>query len=641
MLRGKFLSLILMVTTFLGVAIWSVWNYDRAFNAVTRYTQLSAWALAQLELEIHAFDEALLLYRAGAVSQEEMNKRFDIAWNRLDVFLHGEEARSVRERFGAGKAAGKIMTLFEQYEQDVMSGGHDSSPLAHFSDELSRDLVAIRDVMVKNFTGPSAIAQRELLNDSRTQNFAILAFLMLATMVMLLVLFREVRHQHFLAWNDTMTGLPNRAALIKHLKHLKQRAAHRGGGRSITVCVVDLGHFREVNDSLGYEIGDALLKQLAERIRNTLTAGIFVARTGSDEFAIVISGVMPTYLRFPFLEQLRSELAELAFAADPAHRVRVFMGVSQYARPVNTPEEMLLFADIALDSAKRRRLHRYVVFSSSMYQHYLRNRRLSAELRALICCIDCQQLSLYYQPIVRGQGAVRLGAEALIRWRHPEYGFIPPLDIISLAEENGLGEDLGVWIFMRLQHDLAIFPSDLIEPLEISVNLSSSMFNMGLAANVEAKTSEGPLGLQQLIVELTETIALDDIEMSKQIIHSLRQIGVRVALDDFGTGWSSFSYLRELYFDKLKIDRSFITAIDSDTRQALFVEAITTLSHQLGVRVVAEGVENSNELNAVLNIGVDEIQGYFYSKPLPLQDFLLFCHRYFINRAIMQEVVLG
>lgn len=154
MLRGKFLSLILMVTTFLGVAIWSVWNYDRAFNAVTRYTQLSAWALAQLELEIHAFDEALLLYRAGAVSQEEMNKRFDIAWNRLDVFLHGEEARSVRERFGAGKAAGKIMTLFEQYEQDVISGGHDSSPLAHFSDELNRDLVAIRDVMVKKFHRP-------------------------------------------------------------------------------------------------------------------------------------------------------------------------------------------------------------------------------------------------------------------------------------------------------------------------------------------------------------------------------------------------------------------------------------------------------------------------------------------------------
>ncbi|WP_421191832.1 putative bifunctional diguanylate cyclase/phosphodiesterase [Aeromonas jandaei] len=638
MLRGKFVSLILMVTAFLGVAIWSVWNYDRAFNAVTRYTQLSAWALAQLELEVHGFGESLQLYRAGSVSQEEMNKRFDIAWNRLDVFLHGEEAKPVRSRFGAAQAAGQLMSLFEEYEQDVVSGTRDSTRLARFSIELDRDLAAIRDVMVKNFTGPSAIAQRELLNESRTQNFAILAFLMSATMVMLVMLFREVRHQQFLAWNDPLTRLPNRAALIKHLK---LRAAYRGGGSSITVCLVDLGHFREVNDSLGYEIGDGLLKQLAERIHSVAAPGIFVARTGSDEFAIIISGAMPTYLRFPFLEQLRTELADLAFAADPAHRVRVFMGVSQYARPVHTPEEMLLFADIALDSAKRQRLHRSVVFSRAMHQHYLRNRRLSTELRELIQSPECLQLCLYYQPIVRGQSAVRLGAEVLIRWNHPEYGFIPPLDIIALAEENGLGEALGLWIFHRLQRDLSIFPSDLVELLEISVNLSSSMFNMGLAANVEERMSVGPLGLQQLIVELTETIALDDIELSKQIIASLRHIGVRVALDDFGTGWSSFSYLRELYFDKLKIDRSFITAIDNDTRQALFVEAITSLSHQLGVRVVAEGVENNDELKAVLSIGVDEIQGYFYSRPLTLQDFLQFCHRYFVNRAIMQEVALG
>jgi len=177
--------------------------------------------------------------------------------------------------------------------------------------------------------------------------------------------------------------------------------------------------------------------------------------------------------------------------------------------------------------------------------------------------------------------------------------------------------------------------------LEVSINLSSSMFHVGLAADLEEQMGEGPLGLHQLIVELTETIALDDIALSKQIIDSLRQIGVRVALDDFGTGWSSFSYLRELYFDKLKIDRSFITAIDSDTRQALFVEAITTLSHQLGVRVVAEGVESNDELKAVLSIGVDEIQGYVYSRPLPLQDFLLFCHRYFAHGAILQEVALG
>ncbi|MFM5659863.1 putative bifunctional diguanylate cyclase/phosphodiesterase [Aeromonas veronii] len=635
MLRGKFLVMILMVMTFLGVAIWSVWNYDRAFNAVTRYTQLSAWALAQLELEIHGFKEALALYRTGSVSQAELNKRFDIAWNRLDVFLNGEEAKSVRTRFGAEQAARKIMQHFVKYEGDVVNGGRYSENLANFSQDLNRDLAAIRDVMVKNFTGPSAIAQRDLLNSSRTQNFFILGFLTLATVLMLIMLFREVRQQQFLAWNDILTGLPNRAALIKHLKML---TVHRLRSRSITVCLVDLGHFREVNDSLGYEVGDALLMQLAERIRAVSADGIFAARTGSDEFAIIISGVMPTYMRFPFLEQLRHELSGRAMNADPAHRVRVFMGISQYVQPVHTPEEMLLFADIALDSAKRQRLNRYVIFSSSMHHHYIRNRRLSAELSELIRHTDNLQLSLYYQPIVRGQSSVRLGAEVLIRWNHPEYGFIPPLDIISLAEDNGLGETLGLWIIRRLTHDLASFPSDLIEPLEISVNLSSSMFHMGLSANLEELLRGAPLTLEQLIVELTETIALDDLDMSKQIINSLHQLGVRVALDDFGTGWSSFAYLRELHFDKLKIDRSFITAIDSDTRQALFVEAITNLSHQLSVRVVAEGVEDSDELKAVLSIGVDEIQGYFYSKPLPLQDFLLFCHRYFINRTVMEVV---
>uniref|UniRef100_UPI003F6671DD EAL domain-containing protein n=1 Tax=Aeromonas veronii TaxID=654 RepID=UPI003F6671DD len=292
-------------------------------------------------------------------------------------------------------------------------------------------------------------------------------------------------------------------------------------------CLVDLGHFREVNDSLGYEVGDALLMQLAERIRAVSADGIFAARTGSDEFAIIISGVMPTYMRFPFLEQLRHELSGRAMNADPAHRVRVFMGISQYVQPVHTPEEMLLFADIALDSAKRQRLNRYVIFSSSMHHHYIRNRRLSAELSELIRHTDNLQLSLYYQPIVRGQSSVRLGAEVLIRWNHPEYGFIPPLDIISLAEDNGLGETLGLWIIRRLTHDLASFPSDLIEPLEISVNLSSSMFHMGLSANLEELLRGAPQTLEQLIVELTETIALDDLDMSKQIINSLHQLGVR------------------------------------------------------------------------------------------------------------------
>lgn len=507
-----------------------------------------------------------------------------------------------------------------------------------FTAALDDEMRGVRDVMVKNFTGPSAIAQRELLNESRTQNFFILGFLMLATMVMLMVLFREVRRQHFLAWNDPLTRLPNRAALIKHLQ---QWTSHPGRRSSITVCLMDLGHFREVNDSLGYEVGDALLKRLAARIRAASGQGIFAARTGSDEFTLIITGTMPTYLRFPFLEQLRSELADLVFAADPAHRVRVFMG----HQPVRETGSFT-----GRDAAVCRYRPRQRQAQAAESQCALLQQHVSA-LSAQTPAVD-RAAGAYPLPAMPATGPLLSAHRA-----RPECGeaagrgadplassgiwLYCPLDIISLAEENGLGEALGGWIIRRMQLDLSGFPEEVLAPLEISINLSNSMFNMGLAREIEEKMEDGPLGLHQLIVELTETIALDDIALSKQIIHSLRQIGVRVALDDFGTGWSSFSYLRELYFDKLKIDRSFITAIDSDTRQALFVETITTLSHQLGVRVVAEGVENSDELKAVLTIGVDEIQGYFYSRPLPLPEFMQFCHRYFAHSAAIQEVALG
>lgn len=626
MLRGKFLSMILLMTAFLGVAVWSVWNYDRAFKAVTRYTQLSAWSLAQLELEIQSFQHALDLYRAGATSAQEMNRHFDIAWNRLDVFIHGAEAKPVRDRSGAGVVAERILQLFQQHESDVMTGKASDKGLQAFSVQLHQALADVRDVMVRNFTGPTAIEQRTLLAKTRVQNFLILAVLLLACALMLLQLFREVKRQHYLAWNDALTGLPNRAALLQHLASLA--AKRRAGQGEITLCLLDLGHFREVNDSLGYERGDALLKGVADELTRHRQPGMFIARIGSDEFALVIAGKIPAYLRFPFLETVLCRVQRFVFDADPAHRVRAFMGICHQAGATGTPKERLLFADIALESAKRQRAHRYVVFSSKMHEHYQRNRQLSAELNELIHSAPGDQLFLCYQPIIHERGGNVLGAETLLRWRHPTFGFINPFDVISLAEENGMGERLGQWIFARLQHDLSRFPASTLARLELSVNLSGSMFHTRLAEHTVQLMAGGPLRLDQLVLELTETIALDDLPLSKQIFASLRRHSIRVALDDFGTGWSSFSYLRELYFDKLKIDRSFITAIDSDERQSLFVSAITTLSHQLGVQVVAEGVETQAELQVVRRIGVDKVQGYVYSKPLAIDDFLTYCQHW-------------
>ncbi|MGY3926311.1 putative bifunctional diguanylate cyclase/phosphodiesterase [Aeromonas simiae] len=634
--RSKFFGLLLMVAAFLGVTLWSAWNYERAFNAVTRYTQRSAWSLAQMELELRAFQGELALYRLGGSSPQALQRRFDIAWNRLDVFLHAKGVGQNEELLPIRKAVSDLLALLRRHEADVVAATPADPGLARLSQELDLRLDAVRKVTIQNFTGPSVVTPRVTLERVREQNFVVLGVLLLVTMAMLLTLFLEVRRQHFLAWNDSLTRLPNRVALMHFLRRHVAR-----GGRRMTVCLFDLGHFREVNDSLGYEVGDALLCALAAKLHALRGPALFVARTGSDEFAIVMIGSMPTYLRFPFLETLHAELTQLAYEADPAHRVHVFMGVSQYAPSLNSPEETLLFADIALESAKRQDATRYVMFSSSMYRHYRRNRQLSVELRELLDGEDEQQLALHYQPIVCEHEATRLGAEALLRWHHPEYGFIAPPDIVELAEENGLGQRLGAWIFRRLQRDLAAFPSALVARLELSVNLSGSMFHHRLPQQVEAALAGGPLQRQQLVLELTESIAIDDLPRSQHILRGLHHIGVRVALDDFGTGWASLSYLRALSFDKLKIDRSFITAIDSDERQALFVGMITDLSHQLGVQVVAEGVERYEEWRAVLRLGVDEVQGYFYARPLPAAAFHAFCDDYFGPGLMLTEVACG
>ena len=268
-----------------------------------------------------------------------------------------------------------------------------------------------------------------------------------------------------------------------------------------------------------------------------------------------------------------------------------------------------------------------------MFEHYSRNRKLAAELREHLNIISNSTLYLHYQPVIKPGNAYNMGAEVLIRWHHPEYGFINPLDIIAMAEENGLGELLGKWIFSRVNHDMSQLPASFVDKLELAINLSNSMFTPALFHQVNEMLQQSPLRAEQLILELTETIALDDLPLSQRIFKELKHIHVRIALDDFGTGWSSFSYLMSLSFDKLKIDKSFVSNIETDPRQFMFVESITKLSHQLGLVVVAEGVESLHELQQLAHIGVDEIQGYYYSKPLSPAEFFIYAMTHLAHSA--------
>ncbi len=595
------------------------------------YTNTNYMLLAQLELELHGFDEQLSLYRSGQTDAGQLNKAYDIAWNRLDIFLTGQETALIRSRYQASERVGAFFEVLKEYEQDVVNPTPDSARLAEMETRLSKLLPSIRDLMVMNFTGPSAIKQRQELQQSKEGHVLVLVALLAIGLLILFVVSREMKLQYFLAWNDPLTLLPNRAAFMTRLERLAK--GKQPDDCTLTICLVELNNFKEVNDSLGYAAGDELLTMVANQIREYAHDQAFIARMGGDEFALFIYGAMPIEHRTPYLVRLLDELKPTVFQADPAHRVRVSMGISQHPITAHKIEELILFADIALANAKKLKENHLQVFNHRMFEHYSRNRKLAAELREHLNIISNSTLYLHYQPVIKPGNAYNMGAEVLIRWHHPEYGFINPLDIIAMAEENGLGELLGKWIFSRVNHDMSQLPASFVDKLELAINLSNSMFTPALFHQVNEMLQQSPLRAEQLILELTETIALDDLPLSQRIFKELKHIHVRIALDDFGTGWSSFSYLMSLSFDKLKIDKSFVSNIETDPRQFMFVESITKLSHQLGLVVVAEGVESLHELQQLAHIGVDEIQGYYYSKPLSPAEFFIYAMTHLAHSA--------
>ncbi|MFB0975035.1 MAG: bifunctional diguanylate cyclase/phosphodiesterase, partial [Tolumonas sp.] len=383
--------------------------------------------------------------------------------------------------------------------------------------------------------------------------------------------------------------------------------------------------FHEVNNLLGYQNGDRLLRHLGDILRQKAGKTTLIARTGSSEFALLLSGQQVTTL----LPEIMKELAVVLKEYDPAHRMRLCCGISSFPEQCTTPVELFQFAELALSVAKKNSSVSVQHFNIQMQSTFQRRRELATQLRAELKLGSPTGLYLCYQPIHVADDPHSLGVEVLLRWKHVSFGFVPPPEVIEIAEEHGLGDVLGDWIFRRVIADLSSLPSSVLPRLSVAVNLSESMFAPTLSDRVVQLFRQGPLRPQQLILELTETIALHDFSVSQQILTSLREAGIRIALDDFGTGYSSLAYLKDLPVDKLKLDESFIQQIHLDARQLQLVRHITELAHGLGLTVVAEGVESAAEQAIVVAIGVEEIQGYHYSRPLELPQLRHYLQRYF------------
>jgi diguanylate cyclase (GGDEF)-like protein len=412
----------------------------------------------------------------------------------------------------------------------------------------------------------------------------------------------------YMALHDALTGLPNRTLFRDRLD---QAIAHASRARSaFAVLACDLDRFKAVNDSLGHPAGDALLRVVAERMRNVLRPYDTIARLGGDEFAIVLAYLDEAREADGIADRLIAAVSEPIDLDGQSVEVGVSIGVTIGTELDQDPDELFQRADIALYEAKAAGRNTHREFEPGAGARIATRGQLALDMKE---AIRSREFHLAYQPVVDSATASVVSFEALMRWRHPVQGEIPPGAFIALAEETGLIVPLGAWALQEACREAASWPA----PVRVAVNVSVvQLRRAGLEATVMAALAASGLPADRLKLEVTESVLMQDAESVIAGLHGLRALGVRIALDDFGTGYSSLSYLRRFPFDQIKIDRSFIRDI-ADPDAAAIVRAVVGIGERLGMGIVAEGVETAEQLELVRREGCTQVQGFLFSRPLP------------------------
>jgi len=419
----------------------------------------------------------------------------------------------------------------------------------------------------------------------------------------------EARIEH-LAHFDSLTELPNRAAFTVRLAEAIQTAERTGN--SFSLLFLDLDRFKEVNDVFGHGVGDALLLEVASRLKQA-AEGAFVARLGGDEFTLIVEGPQPAAVSAAAQRILELIAAEIHIE-DRRLRASVSIGVALFPNDAQNASMLLANADAALYRAKGQARGSVRFFEAEMDMQLRERRALQQDLQK---ALSEGQMSLYYQPLIRVSGETT-GFEALIRWHHPVRGMISPASFIPLAEESGTIIELGEWVLREACREAASWSN----PLQIAVNLSPVQFRSGnLPELVHLVLLESGLPAHRLELEVTEGVLVDDFARALSTLRRLKSLGVRIAMDDFGTGYSSLSYLQSFPFDKIKIDRSFISNVETNAQSAAIVRAVIGLARGLDLPVVAEGVENKDQLAFLSRELCDEAQGFLIGRPKPIAHY--------------------
>ena len=437
--------------------------------------------------------------------------------------------------------------------------------------------------------------------------------------------------------HDQLTGLPGRTLLRERIAEAIERAMLHG--RKVAVFVIDLDHFKRMNDSLGHRVGDEVLVGMAERMRQSLRRSDTLGRLGGDEFVVVMPHITTMEDVERCAKRLVDRVSSTALVGELEVNLTASVGVCVYPDFAEDVDSLLERADAATYAAKEGGRNQFQVFADAMLKQS--QDRLSMDT-ALRHALTREELFLHYQPLVSLTTGRVIGMESLLRWHHPKLGVISPSTFIPLAEETGLIVAIGEWALRRSCKQAKLLCDELKMDLSVSINLSPRQFEQSnLLQTIKEALEESGLPPQNLQVELTENTLMINSASNLEKLQQIRQLGARVAIDDFGTGFCSFSYLLQYPVDRLKIDQSFIMKAITEPNAATVVRTIVAMSHHLGIKVIAEGVEKPEHLQFLAQRDCDEAQGYYFSRPVAAAGFAAavdHIHRLFDERKLMEEI---